>query len=142
MKYRLTHAVHRLINPPIRWLLSKGFVPRSYALLETTGRRSGRPRVTPVGNGLIGDTFWLVAEHGRRAAYVRNIEKDPRVRVKLRTGFLRSAWRSGTAHIESDDDPRARQRLLGSGDLGRRLNAAVVRASGTDLLTVRIDLDP
>jgi deazaflavin-dependent oxidoreductase (nitroreductase family) len=117
-------------------------VPRSYALLETTGRKSGVPRVTPVGNGLEGDTFWLVVEHGRKAAYVRNIEQDPRVRVKIRTGFLRSAWRSGTAHIEAGDDPRERQRLIASGDLGRRLNAAVVRATGTDLLTVRIDLDP
>lgn len=116
-------------------------MPRSYALLETTGRKSGLPRVTPVGNGLIGDTFWLVSEHGRRCAYVRNIEHDPRVRVKLRTGLLRSAWRSGTAHLDHTDDPRERQRLLGSGDLGRRLNAAVVRATGTDLLTVRIDLD-
>jgi hypothetical protein len=98
--------------------------------------------VTPVGNGLDGDTFWLVAEHGRKAAYVRNIEQDPRVRVKLRTGFLRSAWRRGTAHIEPDDDPRERQRLIASGGLGRRLNAAVVRASGTDLLTIRIELDP
>jgi deazaflavin-dependent oxidoreductase (nitroreductase family) len=142
MKYRVTHAVHRLINPPIRWLLSKGLVPRSYALLETTGRKSGLPRVTPVGNGLIGDTFWLVCEHGRRSAYVRNIENDPRVRVKVHTGFLRSAWRSGTAHLDHADDPRERQRLLGRGDLGRRLNAAVVRATGTDLLTVRIDLDP
>jgi hypothetical protein len=34
-----------------------------------------------------------------------------------------------------DDDPRARQRSM------RKLNAAVVRAIGTDLLTVRIDLD-
>jgi deazaflavin-dependent oxidoreductase (nitroreductase family) len=117
-------------------------VPRSYALLETTGRRSGVPRVTPVGNGLDGDTFWLVAEHGRRSGYVRNIEKEPRVRVKVHSGFLRSAWRSGTAYVQHDDHPRERQRLIASGDLGRRLNAAVVRASGTDLLTVRIDLDP
>jgi F420H(2)-dependent quinone reductase len=98
--------------------------------------------VTPVGNGLEGDTFWLVAEHGRKAAYVRNIEQNPRVRVKVRTGFLRSEWRSGTAQLQPEDDPRERQRLIASGDLGRRLNAAVVRASGTDLLTVRIDLDP
>ena len=142
-KQRRAHAVHRLINPPIRLLLSRGFVPRSYALLETTGRKSGLPRVTPVGNGLTGEnTFWLVAEHGRNAGYVRNIEANPRVRVKVRTGFLSSAWRGGTAHLLDDDDPRERQRLLASGDLGRRLNAAVVRASGSDLLTVRIDLDP
>jgi deazaflavin-dependent oxidoreductase (nitroreductase family) len=141
MKYRLTRGFHRLVNPPIRLLLSRGFVPRSYALLETIGRKSGLPRVTPVGNGLVGDTFWVVAEHGRRAGYVRNIESNPRVRVKLRTGFRRSAWRSGTARLVPDDDPRERQRLLAAGHLDRRLNALVVRTSGTDLMTVRIDLD-
>jgi deazaflavin-dependent oxidoreductase (nitroreductase family) len=143
MKLRIVGALHRyLFNPPVRLLLSKGFVPRSYALLETTGRKSGLPRVTPVGNGLTGDTFWLVAEHGRKASYVRNIEANPRVRVKIQSGFLCSRWRTGTAHLLDDDDPRERQRLLASGDLGRRLNAMVVRATGTDLLTVRIDLEP
>ena len=142
MKLRVVGALHRyLFNPPVRLLLSKGFVPRSYALLETTGRRSGLPRVTPVGSGLTGDTFWLVAEHGRQASYVRNIEANPRVRVKISTGFLRSTWRTGTAHLLDEDDQRERQRLMASGDLGRRLNAMVVRATGTDLMTVRIDLD-
>ena len=101
------------------------------AILETVGRKSGLPRRNPVGNGLDGDTFWIVAEHGRKAAYVRNIEANPRVRVKVgRT------WRSGTAHLMPEDDPRARQRSL------PKLNAAVVRLMGSDLLTVRIDLDP
>jgi hypothetical protein len=27
--------------------------------------------------------FWIVAEHGRRANYVRNIEANPRVRVRV-----------------------------------------------------------
>ena len=140
-KQRRAHAVHRLINPPIRLLLSRGFVPRSYALLETTGRRSGLPRTTPVGNGLAGDKFWIVAEHGRHAAYVRNIAANPRVRVKVRDGFMRSRWLTGTAHVLPDDDPLERQRLLAGNNLGRRVNAAAVRAAGTELLTVRIDLD-
>ncbi len=124
-------AVH-IANPLVRSAVSAGIAPPSIAILETTGRRSGEPRRTPVGNGLDGDTFWIVAEHGRRAAYVRNIEADPRVRVKVG-----GAWRPGTAHLLDDDDPRERQRRI-----GRRLNAAVVRAMGTELLSVRIDLDP
>ncbi len=121
----------RLINPVVRFLVERGIAPPSYAILETTGRRSGRPRRTPVGNGLDGDTFWIVAEHGRRAAYVRNIEADPRVRVKAR-----GRWREGVAHLMPGDDPRERQRRI-----GLRFNAAVVRVMGTDLLTVRVDLD-
>lgn len=130
-----------VINPPIRVLVDLGVVPLGWALIETRGRRSGRPRRTPVGNGLIGDTFWIVAEHGHEAGYVRNLEHDPRVRIKARRGF-RMQWSSGTAHVLDDDDPYARQRLLGRWHPLRALNAAVVRVMGTNLLTIRVDLDP
>jgi deazaflavin-dependent oxidoreductase (nitroreductase family) len=130
-KRRLTTALAKyLLNPLVRAGVTAGLL-RGWAILETTGRRSGQLRRTPVGNGLQGHTFWIVAEHGRRAGYVRNIEANPRVRVNVR-----GRWRSGTAQLLPGDDPRARQRRI-----GRRLNAAAVRAMGTDLLSVRIDLD-
>ncbi len=116
-----------VINPVVK--LVAGYVP-FWSLLETTGRKTGEPRRTPVGNGLIDDTFWIVAEHGRKAHYVKNIEANPRVRVRVR-----GRWRTGTAHLMPDDDTRARQARL------RRFNAALVRAAGTDLMTIRIDLD-
>lgn len=131
----------RIVNPPLRWLFAAGVLPPGYALLETTGRRSGLARQTPVGDGLIGDTFWIVAEHGRRAAYVRNLVAEPRVRVRVRKG-LRAMWREGNARVLDDDDPRARQRALAATSLNRRLNAFVVRAMSTELVTIRIDLDP
>jgi len=131
-KRRITTALGKyLVNPVVRAGVRSGLL-RGHAILETTGRKSGEPRRTPVGNGLDGDTFWIVAEHGRRAAYVRNIEADPHVRV-----MVGRRWRSGTAHLLPEDDPRERQRKIGS-----RLNAAAVRALGTELLSVRIDLDP
>jgi len=120
----------RALNPLVQALVQRGLVG-GWAILETRGRRTGEPRRTPVGNGLIGDTFWIVAEFGRRAAYVKNIEAYSRVRV-----CIRGRWRNGTAHVLPDDDPRARQRIL------PRLNAWSVRMAGTDLLTVRVDLDP
>lgn len=132
-KYQVvTFVQKRVANPLVRGLLERGVRIPGYALLETTGRKSGLPRTTPVGDGLEGSTFWIVSEHGRRSAYVRNIEADPRVRVRVR-----GRRRSGTAHVLPADDPRERQRML-----GRRawLNAASVRRLGTDLLTVRIDL--
>jgi len=100
-------------------------------LLETTGRKSGRPRRNPVGKALVGDTLWIVAEHGRRAGYVRNISANPRVRVKIGR-----RWRAGTAHLMPDDDPRERQRRMPN-----KLNSVGVRAMGSDLLTVRVDVD-
>lgn len=121
-----------MLNPPIRALAARGLMP-GVALLETTGRKSGRPRRTPVSNGLERSTgtFWIVAEMGRKAAYVRNIEADPRVRIRVR-----GRWRSGVAHVLAEEDPRARLRSLS------RLNASGVRALGTDLLVVRVDLKP
>lgn len=137
-KYHLvTFVQKRLANPVIRAALERGVRIPGYALLETIGRKTGQPRRTPVGDGLDGDTFWIVSEHGRRSAYVRNLEASPRVRVRVR-----GRWRSGTACTLPDDDPRERQRILGRRRLAARVNATAVRSLGTDLLTVRIDLDP
>jgi deazaflavin-dependent oxidoreductase (nitroreductase family) len=121
----------RLLNPVVRRALEAGVAPRGWALLETTGRRSGRPRRVPVGNGLRGEHFWIVAEHGRHADYVRNIERDPRVRVKVGR-----RWHSGTAHVLDGDDPRARLRWL-----RRPLNDAGLVLMASEMLVVRIDLD-
>lgn len=121
-----------LLNPVVRLMFRLRIPVPGIALLETTGRKSGLPRVNPVGNGLEGDRFWIVAENGRQASYVRNIEANPRVRV--RPGLR---WRAGTAHLLPDEDPRERQRKMRG-----KLNSAVVRLAGTDLLVVRIDLDP
>lgn len=121
------------VNPLVKAMFTLGLPVPGTALLETTGRRSGEPRRTPVTNGLDGDTFWIVAEHGERAAYVRNIRADPRVRVRIGR-----RWRDGTAHPLPDDDWRARQRQ----PYLRKLNSAVVRVMKTEPMTVRVDLDP
>jgi deazaflavin-dependent oxidoreductase (nitroreductase family) len=132
-KRRISTALAvRVVNPVVRWAVRHGLAPGSYAILETIGRRSGEPRRTPVGHLVDGGAVWIVAEHGARAAYVRNLRANPRVRIKLRDG-----WRGGTAHVLGEDDPQARLRRM-----GLRVNALVVRLMGTDLLTVRIDLDP
>ena len=124
-----------VFNPLTRALFAVGVTPPGTALLETAGRRSGQPRRTPVTDGRDGDVFWIVAEHGRHSGYVRNIEANPRVRV--RTG---GRWRSGTAHVLPDADPRERLELLRR-DRRTRLNAATIDRMGTELLTVRVDLD-
>ncbi|MBN1530669.1 MAG: nitroreductase family deazaflavin-dependent oxidoreductase [Thermoleophilaceae bacterium] len=126
-----------LFNPVVRLLFRLGIPAPGTAILETTGRRSGQPRRTPVTDGIDGDVFWIVAEHGRNAAYVRNIEADPRVRV--RSG---RHWRAGTARIAPDDDPRARLRAITERRPATRMNTRTVRLMQTDLLTVRVDLDP
>src|SRR5215468_11077447 len=99
-----------LLNPFDKLAFRLGVPPAGDALLETIGRRTGEPRVTPVCDGLIGETFWIVAQRGRDSGYVRNICANPRVRVKVKC-----EWRAGTAHLLDDDDPRERQRILGRG---------------------------
>ena len=81
--------------------------------------------------GCAGTTFWIVTEHGYHADYVRNIQQDPHVRVKVGRD-----WHSGTAHVLPDDDPRERMRML-----GRPLNDALVRMVASEPLVVRVDLE-
>ena len=117
-----------VVNPSFRW--AAGFVP-GYAVIETIGRRSGRARRVPVGGGLRGDTFWLVAADGRAAQYVRNIEASPKVRVRVH-----GRWRTGNAHMLPNDNPRRRMWRLNP------VNGLFIWVSGRDLLTVRIDIEP
>ena len=78
-------------------------------------------------DGLDGEVFWLVAQRGRRADWVRNVQANPRVRVKVRSGSG-LVWRAGTARILDDDDPRERWRLIGRGNMARP--AVRVRVGG------------
>jgi deazaflavin-dependent oxidoreductase (nitroreductase family) len=126
-----TFITNKLVNPLIKSAANAGVPLPSVVILETIGRKSGQPRRTPVGKAIEGDTLWIVTEHGRKAGYVRNIETNPRVRVKVGR-----RWRTGTAHLMPDDDPRERQRRMPN-----RTNSAMVRVMASELLTVRVDLD-
>ena len=131
-RYRTITTIERPSNRVWRFLLLHGFAPRAFALLETTGRRTGIRRYTPVGNGLAGNTFWLVAVHGTQADYVRNLQANPQARVKAE-----GRWRKGTAVVLPNDDPAARSRSL-----PYQWDAAIGRAMASTPLTIRIDLDP
>ncbi|MDX1883914.1 nitroreductase/quinone reductase family protein [Mycolicibacterium sp. 120270] len=112
----------RVANPLMRRLPFQ-------TLLETTGRKSGQPRRTPLDGRLVGNQFWFVSEFGEKSQYVKNIKADPRVRIRLR-----GQWHSGTAHLVPDDDPHERLRSL------PQFNSFGVRTFGTNLLTIRVDL--
>jgi deazaflavin-dependent oxidoreductase (nitroreductase family) len=125
-------------NPQLRFGLRRGLAPPNFALLETTGRRTGLARQTPVGGGLDGDTFWLVSEHGRRSNYVQNLIADPRVRVKTQ-----GRWHVGRATLLPGDDAWRRRRGLDqTHGVSGRIDGAIFRAAATEPLTIRIDLDP
>jgi deazaflavin-dependent oxidoreductase (nitroreductase family) len=122
-KRRIVHTVQRLVVNPVGRKLP-------VTMLETIGRKSGEPRRTAVGGRVVDNQFWMVSEHGGHSHYVLNIEANPRVRVRIG-----GRWRTGTAHLLPDDDAVARLSQLPS------MNSAVVKLMGSDLLTVRVDLD-
>ncbi|SDT08278.1 deazaflavin-dependent oxidoreductase, nitroreductase family [Microlunatus soli] len=127
---RIRRLQKYLINPPFTVLAHLG-VPGYHAIIETTGRRTGRRRRTVVGVHREGDTVWIVAEHGRRAGYVCNIGADPRVRLRLGR-----RWLTGRAELLPEDDAQAR--LDGFGLPG---HAQAVRRFATAPLTLRVQLD-
>jgi deazaflavin-dependent oxidoreductase (nitroreductase family) len=125
-----------VLNPPNRLFLRLGLGPKAFALLETKGRRTGLPRLTPIGNGLDGSIFWIVAEHGDRCDYVKNLIADPMVRVKVGR-----RWYTGTASLVADDDSFGRRRHLDrkNGLIGRA-DGVIFKASASEPRTIRVDL--
>ena len=123
----VVRAYQRFTMPFFRVLC--GIAP-GFGVVETVGRRSGKPRRVPVGGRLDGDAFWIVAGEGRRAHYVCNIKANPHVRVK----FLGS-WRSGTAYLCPDDDARRRAIEVSL------MNGLFLRLANRSMLTIRVELD-
>jgi deazaflavin-dependent oxidoreductase (nitroreductase family) len=121
---RITNAFQKnVVNPLMRAMPFQ-------TLLETTGRKSGEPRRTPLGGRRVGNQFWFVSEFGDRSQYVKNIQADPSVRVRLK-----GKWHKGVAHLLPDDDAQERLRSLPG------FNSMGVRTFGTNLLTIRVDLE-
>jgi deazaflavin-dependent oxidoreductase (nitroreductase family) len=58
-------------------------VPRGFALLTVTGRRSGRRRQRPVRAVRQNHTLYAVAMMGKRSDWLRNVRKEPRIGIKL-----------------------------------------------------------
>lgn len=123
VKHRIVTTVQRLVANPLNRRLP------FQQLLETTGRKSGEPRITPIGGARVGNEFWFVSEFGEKSDYIKNIKADPRVRVRLN-----GRWHNGVAHLLPDDDAHQRLRSL------PQFNSFGVRTFGTNLLTVRVDL--
>ena len=113
--------VNRLTRP------LAGYAPW-WVLLETTGRRSGRPRSTPLaGAPFDGATISLLAGYGEESAFVKNIRADPGVRVKRR-----GQWLNGTAQLLAPTPDAV-------APLGRYARNVLLRV-GADPVVVKITL--
>ena len=141
VKRRLVATLQRyVVNPPVRLLLRLG-VPLGWTLLETTGRRTGRPRVGAGGRGPGRRNVLGSSPSTAAAAYVGKAWRPIRESGSGSAGG-RLVSRTGTARVLPDDDTYTRQRwLVGHRHRLRALNAMMVRVLGTRPVTVRIDLD-
>ncbi len=72
-------------------------IGRIILLLTTTGRKSGKKRVTPMQYELIGCDYYVGAARGMRADWVRNIQSDSRVEVRVGAKHFQ-----GTAEVVTD----------------------------------------
>ena len=54
-----------------------------FLYLTTTGRRTGKPRQIEIWYIERGGRFYIIAEHRERAHWVRNIQADQRITVKV-----------------------------------------------------------
>lgn len=127
LRRRMAMGFWRLFNPLARALA--GLAPW-WVVIETTGRRSGLARRTPLARGPLEDgALWLISTHGRHATWVRNLEAEPVVRIRVRGRWLR-----GRASVEPLDPARV-----------ARFNAyartAAAGAVGIDPVLVRVTLE-
>jgi deazaflavin-dependent oxidoreductase (nitroreductase family) len=81
--------------------------------LTTLGRTSGLPRQIEIWFVTAGGKYYLLAEHFRRAQWVQNIERNPRVQVRLG-----GQERSATARILDETADRETWQL--AQDLARQ----------------------
>jgi deazaflavin-dependent oxidoreductase (nitroreductase family) len=72
-------------------------VGRIILLLTTTGRRSGKKRVTPLQYEMIGADYFLGAARGVNADWVRNIQSNPQVEIRVGARYFQ-----GTAEVITD----------------------------------------
>ena len=93
-------SILRLIHLPPRILYAIGLGPvvgNVILLLTTIGRKSGKQRVTPLQYEEIGGKVYLGAALGQKTDWVRNIQANPQ--VELRVGKKRFC---GQAEVVTD----------------------------------------
>ncbi len=56
----------------------------NYLYLTTTGRKTRLPREIEIWFVAAGGRYYVLAEHGHRAQWVKNIQRDSRVSIRLR----------------------------------------------------------
>ncbi len=77
--------------------------PRGFGVLSTTGRRTGKTRRKCVRAIRRGDRVYLVAIGGPQAAWVKNLQADPNVRLRIVGGSFAGVARELRPGGETDE---------------------------------------
>lgn len=77
--------------------------PRGYAVLTTTGRKTGKRRRKCVRAVRDGDKVYLVSLPGRYGAWFRNIQAQPQVKLRMRGGTFDGVAREITDRDEYEN---------------------------------------
>jgi deazaflavin-dependent oxidoreductase (nitroreductase family) len=91
----------RLGNAFTRPLWSLLGPPKGFAILTTTGRKTGKPRRQSVRAIREGDRIVVVAMMGERAQWLKNVRANPKVTVRLRGETI-----AGLTHAVRDEAER------------------------------------
>ena len=81
-----------------------------FCYLTTTGRRSGNPHTIEIWFAVHGNTLFLMSGGRERADWVRNIQADGRISVRIGDVDYRGAGR--IVEPATDEDSLARRLLL------------------------------
>ncbi len=92
-KMKNIQKIHRVLYAIGLGPVIGGFI----VLLTTTGRKSGKKRVTPLQYEKIGKDYYLGAARGLNADWVRNIQSNPQVELRVGAKHVH-----GTAEIVTD----------------------------------------
>jgi deazaflavin-dependent oxidoreductase (nitroreductase family) len=74
----------------------------AYLYLTTTGRRSGAPREIEIWYTRWMERFYVIAEHGERAQWVRNLRVNPRVHWRVSETTIAGLARVIEAGVEHE----------------------------------------
>lgn len=86
-----------------------GLAEEQFCHLTTKGRVSGKPHEIEIWFGMHGATIYMLAGGRRRSDWVRNIERDPAVTVRI---GKREFLGRGRVLAKGDEDKLARRLLL------------------------------
>jgi deazaflavin-dependent oxidoreductase (nitroreductase family) len=125
MKRRIAKLLWKLGNP---FAIRLAGIAPWWVVLETTGRKSGKPRRTPFARGPVdGNIAWVIAVHGHHSDFAHNLAASPAARFRLK-----GRWHSARASLEPMDDAVV-SRFSAYGRSGPKV-------AGIDPALVRIEL--